>query len=167
MANSASPYATNVTESYRNPISFSGYNFADSTRFSGFKPENLDKAFEFSGNVQLPDDLYLGGARALGEPQQASPTQPGGEAAAPQPGWGEQWGKLLSGIGRFGAGLGAGIAAARGDMPMAGQMLSSYFEDKTGDTSGDSLAKALKTLKDAGLISTFTLDTGDDTTKVV
>ncbi len=167
MANSALPYATNVAESYRNPISIPGYNFANSTSFSTFKPEDLDRAFKFSSENQLLDDLYLGGARALGEPQQASPTQPGGEVAASQPGWGEQWNKLLSGIGKFGAGLGAGVAAARGDMPMAGQLLSSYFEDKTGDTSGDSLAKALKTLNDAGLISTFTLDTGDNTTKVV
>jgi hypothetical protein len=120
-----------------------------------------------SFTTPVTEPLYLSGARALGEPQQPSPIQPGAETQAAQPGWGENWAKFLGGIGKLGAGLGAGVAAARGDMPMAGQLLSSYFEDKTGDTSGDSLAKALKTLQDAGLISAFTLDTGDDTTKVV
>jgi hypothetical protein len=87
-----------------------------------------------------------------------SPAKPGAES-----GWGKQWADLLSGVGKLGAGLGAGIAAARGDMPMAGQLLSSYFQDKTGDkdeSEESSLTKALRALKDSGIIS-FKLDTGD------
>jgi hypothetical protein len=83
-----------------------------------------------------------------------------------QPGWGKQLGDFLGGVGKLGAGLGAGIAAARGDMPMAGQLLSTYFQDKTGDkdeSEESSLAKALRDLKEAGLIS-FQLNTGDKNT---
>jgi hypothetical protein len=147
---------------FQSPSSLRGYEFP---AFSGapLSPELSAKSFE----APVTEPLYLSGARALGEPQQASPTQPGGEAAAPQPGWGENLAKFLGGVGKLGAGLGAGIAAARGNMPMAGQLLSGYYEDKTEDRDGDSLAKALATLKEAGLISKFTLDTGSDTTKVV
>jgi DNA-binding PadR family transcriptional regulator len=51
-------------------------------------------------------------------------------------------------------------------MPMAGQLLSTYFQDKTGDkdeSEESSLAKALRDLKEAGLIS-FQLNTGDKNT---
>ena len=46
---------------------------------------------------------------------------------------------------------------------MAGQLLSGYFQEKTGDKdeSGESsLVKALRALKESGIIS-FKLDTGD------
>lgn len=151
-----------MADYFKTPVSLQGYNFQP---VAGAPTSPNLTASSFTTPVTEP--LYLSGARALGEPQQPSPTQPGAETQAPQAGWGDQWAKLFGGIGKLGAGLGAGIAAARGDMPMAGQLLSSYFEDKTGDTTGDSLAKALKTLQEAGLISAFTLDTGDDTTKVV
>ena len=88
-----------------------------------------------------------------------SPVQPGAE-----PGWAAQWNQFLTGLGKGAAGIGAGIAAARGDMPMAGQLLSTYFQDKTGDrdeSKESSLAKALRELKESGLIS-FNLNTGDD-----
>jgi len=99
----------------------------------------------------------------LGSPAAPSPTQPGAS-----PGWGKQWGDLLTGVGRLAGGVGAGIAAAKGD-PMAGQLLSAYFQDKTGDTdeSGESsLVKALKALQESGIISPaklepFKLNTGD------
>lgn len=115
-----------------------------------------------SGRSETPG-IY-GKFGVLDGPQKSSPVQPGAE---PQGGWGDQLSKFLTSVGRLGAGLGAGIAAARGNMPMAGQLLSSYFQDKTNDTEGDSLAKALKTLQDAGLISKFTLDVGSDTTKIM
>jgi hypothetical protein len=54
-------------------------------------------------------------------------------------------------------------------MPMAGQLLSNYFQDKTGDTdeSGESsLEKALRALKESGLIS-FKLNTDDDSDKLM
>lgn len=151
-----------MNDYFQSPTSLRGYEFP---AFSGapLSPELTAKSF----TTPVTEPLYLGGARALGESQQPSPTQPGAEPTQAQPGWGEQMAKFLGGIGKLGAGLGAGIAAARGNMPMAGQLLSGYFEDKTGDTSGDSLAKALKTLKESGLISNFTLDVGSDTTKVV
>ncbi len=151
-----------MSEYFNSPGSLAGYKF-DAVPGAPSSPTFSPSSF----TSPVTEPLYLSGARALGEPQQPSPTQPGAGPAQTQPGWGEQWAKLFGGIGKLGAGLGAGIAAARGDMPMAGQLLSNYFEDKTGDTSGDSLAKALKTLQDAGLISAFTLDVGDDTTKVV
>ena len=101
----------------------------------------------------------IGDLPGLSPASAPSPAQPGAE-----PGWGKQWADFLGGIGKLGAGLGAGVAAARGDMPMAGQLLSTYFQDKTGDKdeSGESsLEKALRALKESGLIS-FNLDTGED-----
>jgi len=150
-----------MSDYFQSQQSLRGYEFP---AFSGAPLSPELTAASFTTPIEIP---FLSGTRALGEPQQPSPTQPGGEAAAAQPGWGEQWAKFLGGVGKLGAGLGAGIAAARGNMPMAGQLLSGYYEDKTEDRGGDSLAKALATLKEAGLISKFTLDTGSDTTKVV
>lgn len=94
-----------------------------------------------------------------------SPAQPGAER-----GWGKQWAELFGGIGKLGAGVGAGIAAARGDMLMAGQLLPSYYQDKTGDkdeSEESSLAKALRVLTDSGIIS-FKLNTdGKDSDKLM
>jgi hypothetical protein len=138
---------------YLNPPTVKGYEFKAPTgiNYEGFRPD--------LGNVL---DINL---QNLGEPSAPSPMQPGA-----QPGWGKQLGDFLGGVGKLGAGLGAGIAAARGDMPMAGQLLSTYFQDKTGDkdeSEESSLAKALRDLKEAGLIS-FKLNTGDkDTDKLM
>lgn len=127
-------------------------------------------AFGTQGSLEMP--AYLTGNRALFEslpalggisgPAQASPVMAGSEPPSKTSGWGEQVGSLLQGIGKLGAGLGAGIAAARG-MPMAGQMLSSYYEEKTGDKEPgeSSLEKALKALREAGLISPLKLDVGE------
>ena len=126
--------------------------------------------FGTQGSLEMP--AYLTGNRTLFESlpalggisgrAQASPVMAGSEPPAKTSGWGEQVGSLLQGIGKLGAGLGAGIAAARG-MPMAGQMLSSYYEEKTGDKEPgeSSLEKALKALREAGLISPIKLDVGD------
>lgn len=142
-----------VTDFYLNPPNVKGYSFPAPTDF------NYDVFRPDLGNVL---DINL---RNLGEASAPSPTQPGAE-----PGWGKQLGDFLGGVGKLGAGLGAGIAAARGDMPMAGQLLSTYFQDKTGDkdeSEESSLAKALRDLKEAGLIS-FRLNTDDkDTDKLM
>jgi hypothetical protein len=132
---------------FKNSLALSGY---DST-----PPTGIDYSFSPS-NFGIAE----GDPRNLGPASAPSPTQPGSESQA---GWGKQWAELLGGIGKLGAGLGAGIAAARGDMPMAGQLLSGYFQEKTGDKdeSGESsLEKALRALKESGMIS-FKLDTGD------
>jgi hypothetical protein len=135
-----------VADYFNTPLpTFTGYDFK--------APEGINYDFrpDFGGVIgDLP------GLSPAGAP---SPVQPGAE-----PGWGKQWADLFGGIGKLGAGLGAGIAAARGDMPMAGQLLSTYFQDKTGDrdeSQESSLAKALRDLKESGIIS-FNLDTGDD-----
>jgi hypothetical protein len=136
-----------ATDIFTNPPKVGGYEFPSSTSF------NYDVFRPDLGNVLDLNSLGLGGASA------PSPVQPGAE-----PGWGKQLEDFLGGVGKFGAGLGAGIAAARGDMPMAGQLLSNYFQDKTGDTdeSGESsLEKALRALKESGLIS-FKLNTDDE-----
>lgn len=131
---------------FKNPSPLTNYNFS--------APAGMDYSFrpDFGGVIgDLPN---------LGPASAPSPTQPGSESQA---GWGKQWAELLDGIGKLGAGLGAGIAAARGDMPMAGQLLSGYFQEKTGDkdeSSESSLEKALRALKESGMIS-FKLDTGD------
>lgn len=131
---------------FKTPLpTFPGYDFS--------LPENINYDFrpDFGGVIdELP---------GLSPASAPSPAQPGAE-----PTWGKQWAELFRGIGKLGAGVGAGIAAARGDMPMAGQLISTYYQDKTGDTdeSGESsLEKALRALKESGLIS-FNLDTGDD-----
>lgn len=131
---------------YLNPPTVKGYEFKAPAGidYENFRPD--------LGNVLGLD------FKGLGESSAPSPTMPGAES-----GWGKQLGDFLSGVGKFGAGLGAGIAAARGDMPMAGQLLSTYFQDKTGDkdeSEESSLAKALRDLKEAGLIS-FRLNTDD------
>lgn len=102
----------------------------------------------------VPDfEGYLPSLNNLGSSENPSPTQPG-----KQPGWGEQVGALLKGIGALGRGVGAGIAAAKG-MPMAGMMLADYFDEKTGgQPTEDSLAKALKALREAGVISPIKLN---------
>ncbi len=140
--------ATPLTN-YKLPPSYSTPAFSpgDSTAFRA----------DLGGLVYQPEGM-------LGSPAAPSPTQPGAS-----PGWGKQWGDLLTGVGRLAGGVGAGIAAAKGD-PMAGQLLSAYFQDKTGDTdeSGESsLVKALKALQESGIISPaklepFKLDTGDN-----
>jgi hypothetical protein len=152
--------ATPLTN-YKLPPSYSTPAFSpgDSTAFRA----------DLGGLVYQPEGM-------LGSPAAPSPTQPGAS-----PGWGKQWGDLLTGVGRFAGGVGAGIAAAKGDPmadqllsayrgdPMAGQLLSAYFQDKTGDTdeSGESsLVKALKALQESGIISPaklepFKLETGD------
>lgn len=112
-------------------------------------------------NYDFRPDLggVIGDLPGLSPASAPSPAQPGAEQ-----GWGKQWADFLGGVGKLGAGIGAGIAAARGDSPMAGQLLSTYFQDKTGDrdeSSESSLEKALRALKESGLIS-FKLDTGDD-----
>jgi hypothetical protein len=139
--------ATPLTN-YKLPPSYSTPAFSpgDSTAFRA----------DLGGLVYQPEGM-------LGSPAAPSPTQPGAS-----PGWGKQWGDLLTGVGRLAGGVGAGIAAAKGD-PMAGQLLSAYFQDKTGDTdeSGESsLVKALKALQESGIISPaklepFKLNTGD------
>jgi hypothetical protein len=139
--------ATPLTN-YKLPPSYSTPAFSpgDSTAFRA----------DLGGLVYQPEGM-------LGSPAAPSPTQPGAS-----PGWGKQWGDLLTGVGRLAGGVGAGIAAAKGD-PMAGQLLSAYFQDKTGDTdeSGESsLVKALKALQESGIISPaklepFKLETGD------
>lgn len=136
-----------ATDFFKNPLTLPGYNFTP--------PTGIDYSIS-------PDNFSIaeGDPRNLGSPSSPSPTQPGSESQA---GWGKQWAELLGGIGKLGAGLGAGIAAARGDMPMAGQLLSGYFQEKTGDrdeSSESSLEKALRALKESGMIS-FKLDTGD------
>lgn len=101
----------------------------------------------------------IGDLPGLSPASAPSPVQPGSE-----PGWASQWNQFFKGLGQGAAGIGAGIAAARGDMPMAGQLLSTYFQDKTGDkdeSEESSLEKALRALKESGLIS-FNLDTGED-----
>lgn len=138
--------------SYKLPPAYSTPAFApnESTTFRG----------DLGGLIYQPEGM-------LGAPSAPSPTQPGAAPGA-APSWGKQWGDLLAGVGRFAGGIGAGIAAAKGD-PMAGQLLSAYFQDKTGDTdeSGESsLVKALKALQESGMISpvkmdSFKLDTGD------
>lgn len=136
-----------VTDYFKNPLALEGYDFKP--------PSGIDYSF-VPGNF----GVFEGDPRNLGPASAPSPTQPGSESQA---GWGKQWAELLGGIGKLGAGLGAGIAAARGDMPMAGQLLSGYFQEKTGDRdeSGESsLEKALRALKESGMIS-FKLDTGD------
>jgi hypothetical protein len=134
------------TDIFTNPPNLQGYEFKapSGINYDVFRPD--------LGNVLGLD------FKGLGESSAPSPTQPGAE-----PGWGKQLGDFLGGVGKLGAGLGAGIAAARGDMPMAGQLLSTYFQDKTGDkdeSEESSLAKALRDLKEAGLIS-FRLNTDD------
>jgi hypothetical protein len=139
--------ATPLTN-YKLPPSYStpAFSQGDSTAFRA----------DLGGLVYQPEGM-------LGSPEAPSPMQPGAS-----PGWGKQWGDLLTGVGRFAGGVGAGIAAAKGD-PMAGQLLSAYFQDKTGDTdeSGESsLVKALKALQESGIISpakldSFKLNTGD------
>jgi hypothetical protein len=142
-----------ATDFYLNPPTVKGYDFKAPTgiNYEGFRPD--------LGNVL---DINL---QNLGGPSAPSPTQPGA-----QPGWGEQLKDFLGGVGKFGAGLGAGIAAARGDMPMAGQLISTYFQEKTGDkdeSEESSLAKALRTLNDFGMIS-FKLKTDNkDTDKLM
>lgn len=136
-----------ATNFFKNPLALPGYNFTP--------PTGIDYSIS-PGNFSIAE----GDIRNLGSPSSPSPTQPGSESQA---GWGKQWAELLGGIGKLGAGLGAGIAAARGDMPMAGQLLSGYFQEKTGDrdeSSESSLEKALRALKESGMIS-FKLDTGD------
>lgn len=130
---------------YINPPTIANYDFQAPAGM------NYDFRPDLGGVIDQPPGLSPASA--------PSPVQPGS-----QPGWGKQWADLFGGIGKLGAGLGAGVAAARGDMPMAGQLLSTYFQDKTGDTdeSGESsLTKALRALKESGIIS-FDLDTGDD-----
>jgi hypothetical protein len=91
---------------------------------SYFENPTLLKGYTFPGSSgidysQTPEaDLggYLPSLNNLGSPNAPSPAQPGKTA-----GWGEQAGAFLEGLGKFGRGLGAGIAAARG-MPMAGMM---------------------------------------------
>jgi hypothetical protein len=139
--------ATPLTN-YKLPPSYStpAFSQGDSTAFRA----------DLGGLVYQPEGV-------LGSPEAPSPMQPGAS-----PGWGKQWGDLLTGVGRLAGGVGAGIAAAKGD-PMAGQLLSAYFQDKTGDTdeSGESsLIKALKALQESGIISpakldSFKLNTGD------
>jgi hypothetical protein len=129
-----------ATDFFKNPIALPGYNFTP--------PTGIDYSFP-ADNFGIAE----GDPRNLGSPSSPSPTQPGSESQA---GWGKQLAELLGGIG-------AGIAAARGDMPMAGQLLSGYFQEKTGDrdeSSESSLEKALRALKESGMIS-FKLDTGD------
>lgn len=142
-----------ATDFFTNPPKVGGYEFPDSTSF------NYDVFRPDLGNVLDLNSLGLGG------PSAPSPVQPGAE-----PGWGKQLKDFLGGVGKLGAGLGAGIAAARGDMPMAGQLLSTYFQDKTGDedeSEESSVAKALRTLNDFGMIS-FKLNTDDrDTDKLM
>lgn len=134
-----------VADYFKTPLpTLTGYDFK--------LPEGINYDFRpnFDGVIDEPPGLSPASA--------PSPAQPGAE-----PTWGKQWAELLGGVGKLGAGLGAGIAAARGDMPMAGQLLSTYFQDKTGDReeSGESsLEKALRALEERGLIS-FKLDTGD------
>lgn len=142
-----------ATDFYLNPPNVKGYSFPAPTdvNYDVFRPD--------LGNVLDINPQTLGG------PSAPSPTQPGA-----QPGWGKQLKDFLGGVGKFGAGLGAGIAAARGDMPMAGQLISTYFQEKTGDkdeSEESSLAKALRTLNDFGMIS-FKLKTDDkDTDKLM
>jgi hypothetical protein len=139
---------TNPLAAYQLPSSYSFPKF-DTVDLSTFKGD-------FGDVFSRPEGM-------LGSSAAPSPTQPGAT-----PGWGKQWGDLLTGVGRLAGGVGAGIAAAKGD-PMAGQLLSAYFQEKTGDTdeSGDSsLVKALKALQESGMISpvkmdSFKLDTGD------
>jgi hypothetical protein len=125
---------------------------------SYFENPTLLKGYTFPGSSgidysQTPEaDLggYLPSLNNLGSPNAPSPAQPGKTA-----GWDEQAGAFLEGLGKFGRGLGAGIAAARG-MPMAGMMLGDYYEGKTGDkdqSEESSIAKALKALQSAGIIS--------------
>jgi hypothetical protein len=117
-------------------------------------------AIDFSQTPTITPEPTPPSAFDLGSAGAASPTQPGRT-----PGWGEQAKSLLEGIGKLGYGLGAGIAAARG-MPMAGMMLSNYYEDKTGDreqASGSSLEKALKALREAGIISSLPTPKLDET----
>ncbi len=131
---------------YLNPPTVKGYEFKAPTgiNYEGFRPD--------LGNVL---DINL---QNLGGPSAPSPTQPGA-----QPGWGK---KVRDFLGQ----VSAGIAAARGDMPMAGQLISTYFQDKTGDkdeSEESSVAKALRTLNDAGIIS-FQLKTDEkDTDKLM
>lgn len=142
------PFPTLTSYEFKAPA---GYEFQEPTGINyGFRPD-------FDGVIgELP---------GLSPASAPSPAKPGAEG-----GWGKQWAELFGGIGKLGAGLGAGIAAARGDMPMAGQLLSSYFQDKTGDkdeSDESSLAKALKNLREAGLIS-FKLNTeGKDSDKLM
>jgi len=129
--------------------------------------------FQSAGSLEFP--AYLSGNRASYEPlpslggiagpSKASPVMAGSEPPSKSTGWGEQAKSFLQGLEKFGVGLGVGIAAARG-MPMAGQMLSNYYEDKTGDreeTGESSLEKAFRALREAGLISALKLDTGEST----
>jgi hypothetical protein len=138
--------------------SLAGYQLPASYNFPKYLTGDLSTFKPDFGNVfSQPEGI-------LGSPAAPSPTQPG-----TSPGWGKQWGDLLTGVGRLAGGVGAGIAAAKGD-PMAGQLLSAYFQDKTGDTdeSGESsLVKALKALQESGIISPaklepFKLETGDN-----
>ena len=147
---------------YKTPLpSVTGYEFKAPTGYEFKDPTGIDYSFRPDlGNVLGLNDLP-----GLGSPSAPSPTQPGAA-----PGWGTQLKDFLGGVGKFGAGLGAGIAAARGDMPMAGQLISTYFQDKTGDkdeSEESSVAKALRTLNDAGIIS-FQLKTDEkDTDKLM
>ncbi len=147
--------------------------FAGATSIKQPYPMTSVPEGQFGSTGSLESPLYLSGNRALFEPlpglsgisgpRGASPVMAGSEPSTKAAGWGEQVGSLLQGIGKLGAGLGAGIAAARG-LPMAGQMLSGYYEEKTGDrdqSEESSLEKALKALREAGLISALSLDTGD------
>jgi hypothetical protein len=143
---------TNPLAAYQLPSSYSFPKF-DTVDLSTFKGD-------FGDVFSRPEGI-------LGSSAAPSPTQPGATPGA-TPGWGKQWGDLLTGVGRLAGGVGAGIAAAKGD-PRAGQLLSAYFQEKTGDTdeSGESsLIKALKALQESGMISpvkmdSFKLDTGD------
>jgi hypothetical protein len=163
---------TNPLAAYQLPSSYSFPKF-DTVDLSTFKGD-------FGDVFSRPEGI-------LGSSAAPSPTQPGATPGA-TPGWGKQWGDLLTGVGHLAGGVGAAIAAAKGDpmaghlaggvgagiaaakgAPMAGQLLSAYFQEKTGDTdeSGESsLVKALKALQESGMISpvkmdSFKLDTGD------
>jgi len=137
--------------------SLAGYQLPSSYSFPKYLTGDLSTFKPDFGDVFSQPEGMLGSSAA------PSPTQPGAS-----PGWGKQLGDLLTGVGRLAGGVGAGIAAAKGD-PMAGQLLSAYFQDKTGDTdeSGESsLVKALKALQESGIISPaklepFKLNTGD------
>ena len=117
-------------------------------------------AIDFSQTPTITPEPTPPSAFDLGSAGAASPTQPGRT-----PGWGEQAKSLLEGVGELVAGAGIGYAAARG-MPMAGMMLSNYYKDKTGDTeegSESSLEKALKALREAGIISPLPTPKLDET----
>jgi hypothetical protein len=150
-----------MADYFTGPNPLAAYQLPSSYSFPKFDTVDLST---FKGDF---GDVFSRPEGMLGSSAAPSPTQPGATPGA-TPGWGKQWGDLLTGVGRLAGGVGAGIAAAKGD-PMAGQLLSAYFQEKTGDTdeSGESsLIKALKALQESGMISpvkmdSFKLDTGD------